>query len=70
MGNGMQGARYVQLHPAHCLCVQDVCRQFQPSTWTQTNRMSGLILTLTRTPTTWTARPQLGQSWGSVVFWR
>ena len=38
------GVRYVQLHPAQNF-VLDVCRQFQPRTWTQTNPTPGLTLT-------------------------
>ena len=50
------------------LFVQDVCRQFQPCTWTQTSPTPGLILTVTRarnrTRTLWEARGRQGQSRG------
>ena len=63
----LPGSRYVQMHPAP-IFVQEVCRQFQPCTWTQTNPTPGLTLTLTLTLTIWGARGRQAQTRGSAAY--
>ena len=55
---------------AMCSCIlhKDVCHQFQPYTWTQTNPTPSLTQTRTLSPTLWGARGRQGQSRGSAAL--